>query len=91
MKAASKEEVDEQGTQIIDEEEEQAIEAACRATDRVIKKAMDASNTYTVPRAVLQYVNRKETGSENNERPLHHKASTQKNYARVWVSLLRYP
>lgn len=91
LNAAPQREADEEGRQVVNEEEN-AIETACRATGSAIKKAMDISNPYTIPRAALHYVNRKETGAENNETPFYnkHKASTLKKYARVWVSLLRY-
>lgn len=82
LNAAPKKDADERGRQIIDEEEE-AIETACRATGSVTQKAMDVSNPYTVPRSALHYVNRKEAGAESNEKPFYskHKASTLKKYA----------
>jgi hypothetical protein len=91
LNAAPKGDVDDRGTEIIDEEEN-AIERACGATGRVIKKAMDVSSPRKIPRSALHYVNRKETGAANNETPFYskHEASTKKKYARVWVSLLRY-
>ena len=91
LSAAPKLEADERGIESVDEEEE-AIERACRATGRVIKKAMDVSSPRTIPRSALYYVNRKETGAANNETPFYskHEASTKKKYSRVWVSMLRY-
>ena len=67
------------------DEEEEALERACRATGRVIKKAMDVSSPRTIPRSALYYVNRKETGAANNETLFYskHEASTKKKYSRV--------
>lgn len=86
LNADPQKDVNEKGQQHVDEEED-PIEAACRATGSVIKKAI--SNPYTIPRAVLHHVNIKETGAENNGMPFYknHKASTLKKYAWVWVSL----
>jgi hypothetical protein len=91
LNAAPKPEASERGIQSV-VEEEMAIERACRATGRVIKKAMDISSPRAIPRSALHYVNRKETGAANNETPFYnkHEASTLKKYFRVWVSLLRY-
>lgn len=91
LNAAPKADADDHGTEVIDEEEN-AIERACSATGRVIKKAMDVSSPRTIPRSALHYVNRKETGAANNETPFYskHEASTKKKYSRVWISLLRY-
>ena len=84
LSAAPKLEADERGIERVDEEEE-AIERACRATGRVIKKAMDVSSPRMILRSALHYVNRKETGAANNETPFYskHEASTKKKYSRV--------
>lgn len=91
LNAAPKTDIDERATQGTDEEEK-AIERACRATGRAIKKAMDVCTPHIIPRSALHYVNGKETGAANNEVPFYskHEADTKKKYSRVWVSMLRY-
>lgn len=72
LNAVTKLEADERGMEVVNEEEE-AIERACRATGRVIKRALDVSSPRTIPRSALRYVNRKETEAANNETPFYNK------------------
>ena len=58
-----------------DEEEDEEREArdrglavACRATVRLIRKAMSISKPDIIGRTALEYVNRRETGESKNER-----------------------
>jgi hypothetical protein len=75
-----------------DDKAERALKRACGATGKAIKKAMDICNPNSVPRNALFYVNRRETGAENNEKPFYsrHRADTMRKYCTVWVKLLRY-
>jgi len=82
-----------------DEEEDEEREArdrglavACRATVRLIRKAISISKPDIVGRTALEYVNRRETGESKNERPFYagQKVGTIRKYTDVWVKILRF-
>lgn len=76
----------------VDPDKEYALYKACRATIRVIHQALKCCHPTVVPRSALLYINRKETGSDNIERPFYskHKPQTIKKYSSVWVKMLCY-
>lgn len=79
-----------------DEEDEMeqniGLREACKATIKIIKEAMAICQPRLVGRSALEYVNRRETGQNNSERPFYskQKVSTMKKYIDVWLKMLRY-
>lgn len=73
-------------------EGEVGLADACRATRRLIRKAMEICNPKNVDRSALHYVNRKETGAKSYEEPFDggYKVNTIRKYSDIWVKLLRY-
>ena len=84
----------EQEVEVDEEEEEQdkGLAVACKATTWLIRKAIDVCQPNIVGREALMYVNRRETGEKDNERPFYakQKVNTMKKYIDVWLKILRY-
>jgi len=81
----------------VDEEEEEedrdrGLAVACKATARLIQKAISISQPEIVGRSALEYVNRREIGESKNERPFYakQKIRTIRKYTDVWFKILRY-
>ena len=55
------------------EEDREAVglAEACYTTRRLIRQAFQVCRLQVVGRAVLEYVNRRECGAENNEKPFY--------------------
>ena len=79
-------------TEVEDRGEEEALELCCQRMGKMILKAMKVCNPNTVPRSALMFVNRRESGVDNNEKPFYsaHKAETMRQYSAVWTKILRY-
>jgi len=54
-----------------DEERDRGLAVACQATRRLIRKAIHICQPGTVGESALIYVNRRETGEADNERPFY--------------------
>ena len=74
------------------DDQDVGLAQACRATRRVIKKAIAICQPDIVGRSALEYINRRETGESKNEKPFYakQKVATIKKYSQVWVKILRY-
>ena len=72
--------------------EDQALLQACKATVKVIHQAMRICCPTLVPRSALLYINRREPGASNNERPFYskHRPDTIRKYCAVWTKMLYY-
>ena len=72
--------------------EEESLERACQAVGRLIHRMMGVCRPEKVPRSALMWVNRRETGADNHEKPFYsgQRADTMRKYSTVWVKLLRY-
>ena len=75
-----------------DTESEQALEAACKATVLLIRRSFDICRPEIVGRSALEYVNRREAGAPNNDKPFYgkQKVQTLQKYTDRWVKILRY-
>ena len=75
-----------------DEDEDEGLAVACRATRRLIRKSMAVCQPEIVSRSALEFVNRRETGESRNEKPFYgnQKVKTIRKYSRVWIKILRY-
>ena len=89
--------VEEGNDQESDEEEgegdiDDGLMLACQSTSRVIRKALSTCQQSNINRSVLEYINRRETGEKDNERPFYarHKVKTVKKYRTVWVKMMRF-
>ncbi|KAK3045473.1 hypothetical protein LTR09_012936 [Extremus antarcticus] len=62
--------------------EERSLERACQAVGRLVHRMMGVCRPDTVPRSALMWVNRRETGAENNEKPFYstQMADTMRNW-----------
>jgi hypothetical protein len=80
------------GSLAISPDGDQALSQACKATVKVICQAMRVCQPTLVPRSALLYINRRETGAANNERPFYskHRADTMRKYCAVWTKMLCY-
>ncbi|EXJ86299.1 hypothetical protein A1O1_06669 [Capronia coronata CBS 617.96] len=65
---------------------------ACQSTIRVIQAAQKSSHPDVVGLAALQYVNRRETGQKNSEKPFYGRqmGKTIRKYSQHWVRILCY-
>jgi hypothetical protein len=74
------------------EQEDRGLAYACVASQELIRRAMNICRPSIIGRSALEFVNRREVGEGNNERPFYakHKANTMKKYTAVWVKILRY-
>ena len=65
---------------------------ACKAMERLIRKAFHSSQPEMASRPVREIIERRETGAESNERPFYagHKVSTIKKYSRKLIQILCY-
>jgi len=75
-----------------DAEQDRGLAVACQATRRLIRKAIYICQPGIVGRSALMYVNRRETGEADNERPFYakQKVNTIRKYIDVWLKILRY-
>ena len=73
-------------------EEDKGLAEACKATQRLIRKAFKVCQGDDIPRAAMKYVNRREGGESNNERPFYarQKVKTIRDYSIVWIKIMRY-
>lgn len=73
-------------------EADQALSQACKATVAVIHQAIRTCQPTLVPRSALLYINRRETGASNNERPFYsrHRPDTLRKYCAIWTKMLCY-
>jgi superfamily II DNA helicase RecQ len=71
---------------------DQALSQACKATVKVIHQAMRVCHPTVVPRSALLYINRRESGAANNEKPFYskHRPDTMRKYCAVWTKMLCY-
>ncbi|KAK4893308.1 hypothetical protein LTR49_028509 [Elasticomyces elasticus] len=88
-------EEDPESEHVGDEEEDQeavGLAEACHATRRLIRQAFRVCRPQVVGRAALEYVNRRECGAENNEKPFYgeKQVKTVRKYSGHWVKILRY-
>lgn len=79
----------------IDEEtrrSERALRVACEATCQLIRRSFKASRVENVGRAAMEYINRREAGAVNSDRPFYgkQKVNTIRRYAEKFVKILRY-
>jgi hypothetical protein len=75
------------------EENEEGLTRACRATRRLVRAAFEVCRPGTTGRAVLEYVNRKESGTDRVSTKAFdgsRKPSSIKKYTEVWLKVLRY-
>ncbi|KAK5011345.1 hypothetical protein LTR28_003772, partial [Elasticomyces elasticus] len=65
---------------------------ACQSTFRVTRAAKQASHPSVVGWAALQYLNRRETGQKNNEKPFYGRqmGKTLRKYVKHWYRILCY-
>ncbi|KAK5007253.1 hypothetical protein LTR28_005513, partial [Elasticomyces elasticus] len=75
-----------------DAKSERALEKACKATVSLIRRSFKASRVEIVGRPAMEYVNRREAGASNNDRPFYgkQKVQTLKRYSDKRVKILRY-
>jgi len=73
-------------------ERDRGLAVACTATRRLIRKAIHVCQPEIVGKNALMYVNRRETGEADNERPFYvkQKVNTIRKYTDVWLKILRY-
>ena len=73
-------------------EYENGLAIAVRAVRRLIRIAYASSRAEKMGDSALRYVNRRETGEKNNEKPFYgyHKVNTIRKYSRVWVRVFCY-
>jgi hypothetical protein len=71
---------------------EKALSKLCWAVQTVIWKAQQASRPSVVGFPAMNYVNRREMGSETNEKPFNARQTgkTMAKYAGWWSSIIRY-
>lgn len=65
---------------------------ACKATRRLIKRAIQTCRPSIVGKEALEHVNRREVGEQTNKRPFYarQKDKTIRKYSDHWVKVLRY-
>ncbi|KAK5685704.1 hypothetical protein LTR17_027001 [Elasticomyces elasticus] len=75
-----------------DDDDEDDLLEACIATRRLIRTAFATCRPHIVGRVALEFVNRRETGTANNEKPFYaeQQVKTVKKYTEHWVKILRY-
>ncbi|KAK3620044.1 hypothetical protein LTR22_025756 [Elasticomyces elasticus] len=75
-----------------DDDDEDDLLEACIATRRLIRTAFVTCRPHIVGRVALEFVNRRETGAANNEKPFYaeQQVKTVKKYTEHWVKILRY-
>ncbi|KAK4897073.1 hypothetical protein LTR49_028043 [Elasticomyces elasticus] len=75
-----------------DDDDEEDLLEACMATRRLIRTAFATCKPHIVGRVALEFVNRRETGAPNNEKPFYaeQQVKTVKKYSEHWVKILRY-
>jgi len=75
-----------------EDREAAGLAEACHATRRLIRQAFRVCRPQVVGRAALEYVNRRECGAENNEKPFYgeQQVKTVRKYTGHWVKILRY-
>lgn len=73
-------------------ESEEALQQACRATESLIRRAFQVSRVEIVGRPSMEYVNRRETGAADSNRPFYGKQKVQtiRKYSSHFVRVLRY-
>jgi len=73
-------------------EGEEGLADACKATRRLIKRAIQTCRPNVVGKEALEHVNRREVGEQTNERPFYarQKVQTIRKYSDHWVKVLRY-
>jgi superfamily II DNA helicase RecQ len=73
-------------------ESEEALEQACKATQWLIRRAYQVSRVDIVGRPAMEYVNRRETGAPDSNRPFYGKQKVQtiRKYSSHFVRVLRY-
>ena len=71
---------------------EKALHSICWAVQLVIWMAQQASKADVVGLAAMNYVNRREVGSQNNEKPFNagQTGKTMIKYSGWWVEIVRY-
>lgn len=71
---------------------EDALRRACAATSILIRRSFKISQVEIVGRAAMEYVNRREAGATNNDRPFYGKQKVQtiRRYTEKFVKILRY-
>jgi superfamily II DNA helicase RecQ len=75
-----------------DVEEDMGLDDACKAMQRLIRKAFSSCRAEIVGRLTLEIIERREVGAESNERPFYSKqrVRTIKKYSQKLVSILCY-
>ncbi|KAK0910966.1 hypothetical protein LTR91_019977 [Friedmanniomyces endolithicus] len=75
-----------------EDREAAGLAEAYHATRRLIRQAFRVCRPQVVGRAALEYVNRRECGAENNEKPFYgeQQVKTVRKYSGHWVKILRY-
>ncbi|KAL9628824.1 MAG: hypothetical protein Q9204_005638 [Flavoplaca sp. TL-2023a] len=73
-------------------EQDVGLEDACRGTRRMIRTAFSICKPNIVGKTALESVNRRETGTESNDRPFYagQQVKTIRKYSNVLVEILRY-
>ena len=71
---------------------EKALAKVCFGVEKVVWLAQQASNPHKVGLAALNYINRRETGNDTNEKPFNASqvGSTVIKYCDHWVRIIRY-
>jgi hypothetical protein len=74
------------------DESEPVLWRACQVTIRVIKAAQAACHPDVVGLHTLEYINRRETGQNNNEKPFYGRQMSKsiKKYTTHWIHILCY-
>ncbi|PVH90656.1 hypothetical protein DM02DRAFT_419052 [Periconia macrospinosa] len=72
--------------------DETDLRDACKAMERLIRKAFDSCQAEVVGRLTLEIIERREAGAASNERPFYsrHRVGTIKKYSQKLVSILCY-
>ncbi|KAF2176498.1 hypothetical protein K469DRAFT_813099 [Zopfia rhizophila CBS 207.26] len=71
---------------------EKALDKVCFAAETVMWKAQQASRSSVVRIAAMNYINRREMGSETNEKPFNARQTgkTMERYSSRWLEVIRY-
>jgi len=74
------------------ERSEEALRRACAATSILIRRSFKISQVDIVGRAAMEYINRREAGATNNDRPFYGKQKVQtiRRYTDKFIKILRY-
>lgn len=73
-------------------QEAPGLAEACHATRRLIRQSFRVCRREVVGEPALEYVNRRECGADDNERPFYgeQQIKTVRKYSGHWVKILRY-